>query len=262
MTEAAAATAKRLGLDRLGSSGEKLSFERLWQIKAAGINRERVRGREVVCRAIGAFRRYVGDLPVYGRASVVVELAGDEKIGGVGVDWRPIATEGPRSRQGARSRTRRRARSSPTSADALPGGEVSDKDFDVTMFSLGYISLPKRRAQGVFAPVYVAMLERRGWTTMNHVIVVNGSERGLREHRPIECVAAARDRETAGSRALVTKGDFDITSVSGSGRFALERHLINLPLATRDLADRLVAIATRGSCGENGTKCWTRRCKR
>jgi hypothetical protein len=24
---------------------------------------------------------------------VVVELAGDERIGGVGVDWRPIATE-------------------------------------------------------------------------------------------------------------------------------------------------------------------------
>jgi hypothetical protein len=93
LTEAVVATAKRLGLDRLGSSGEKLTFERLWQIKATGINRERVRGREVVCRAIGAFRRYVGDLPVYGRASVVVELAGDERIGGVGVDWRPIATE-------------------------------------------------------------------------------------------------------------------------------------------------------------------------
>src|SRR6185295_15190860 len=48
LTEAAVATAKRLGLDRLGSSGEKLTFERLWQIKAAGINRESVRGREVV----------------------------------------------------------------------------------------------------------------------------------------------------------------------------------------------------------------------
>jgi hypothetical protein len=176
LTEAAVATAKRLGLDRLGSSGEKLTFERLWQIKAAGINRERVRGREVVCRAIGAFRRYVGDLPVYGRASVVIELAGDAKIGGVAVDWRPLATEVFDRAKVLDPEHAARA----IVADIggrVPGGEIGDKDFDVTMFSLGYISLPKRRAQGLLAPVYVAMLERVGWTTMNHVIVVNGTEK-------------------------------------------------------------------------------------
>src|SRR6185369_8897314 len=42
LTEAASAAAKRLGIDRLGTSGEKLAFERLWQIKAAGINHDRV----------------------------------------------------------------------------------------------------------------------------------------------------------------------------------------------------------------------------
>ena len=37
LVEASVATAKRLGLDTIGWSGENLAFERLWQIKAAGM---------------------------------------------------------------------------------------------------------------------------------------------------------------------------------------------------------------------------------
>ncbi len=176
LTEASVATAKRLGLDTTGFPGENLAFERLWQIKAAGINRDRVRGREVVCRVIGAFRRYLGDLPVWGRASVVVELAGGNKIGGVGVDWRRVDTK-PIDRAKVIDPERAAHAIVADLNGRLPGGEFGDKDFEVTMFSLGYISLPKRRAQGTFAPVYVAMLERHGWSTMNHVVMVNGSER-------------------------------------------------------------------------------------
>jgi hypothetical protein len=176
LTEASVATAKRLGLDRVGSSGEKLAFERLWQIKASGMNRDRVRGREVVCRAIGAFRRYLGDLPVWGRASVVVELAGGNKVGGVGVDWRPVEAT-PIDRAKVLDPERAAHAVVADLNGRIPGSEFGDKDFEVTMFSLGYISLPKRRAQGTFAPVYFAMLERTGWSTMNHVVVVNGSEK-------------------------------------------------------------------------------------
>ena len=176
LTDAAAATAKRLGLDRLRTTDEKLAFERLWQIKAAGINRDRGRGREVVCRAIGAFRRYLGDLPVWGRASVVVELAGGDKLGGVGVDWRPIAPE-PIDRAKVLDPERGARAVIADLNGRLPGGEFSAKDFDVALFSLGYISMPKRRAQGIFAPIYVALLERHARTTMNHVVVVNGSEK-------------------------------------------------------------------------------------
>jgi hypothetical protein len=176
LIERASTTAKRFGLDRLGTPVEKLAFERLWQIKAAGMNRERLRGRDVVCRAIGAFRRYVDGLPVYGRASVVLELAGDERIGGAGVDWRPIV---PHAVDRAKVLDPERA-ARHVAADLegrLPGGEFGDDDFDVSLFSLGYFSLPKRRAQGTLAPVYVALLERRGWTSMNHVVVVNGTEK-------------------------------------------------------------------------------------
>lgn len=175
-TEAALSTAKRLGLDRQTSSFERLAFERLWQIKANGITRDRVRGTPVVCRVVGAFRRYVDDLPVWGRASAVVELARENRVGGVGIDWRPIASE-PIDRARVIDPERAARAVLADLAGRLPGSEIADEDFEVVMFSLGYLSLPKRRAQGVLAPVYVAMLKRRGWTTMNHVIVVNGAEK-------------------------------------------------------------------------------------
>jgi len=176
MSEASVATVKHLGLDRIGASGERLAFERLWQIKAAGMNRERERGREVVCRTVGAFRRHVHDLPVWGRASVVVELAGGDRVSGVGVDWRPIAAEAVDRAKIIDPEHAARAVLADL-AGRLPGGEFTDKDFGVALFSLGYLSLPKRRAQGMLTPVYVALLERRSWTTMNHVVAVAATEK-------------------------------------------------------------------------------------
>ena len=175
LTNSVAETAKRFGLNRFASASEQLIFERLWQIKAGGMNSEGVRGRDVVCRAVGAFRRYLHDLPVWGRASAVVEVAGDGKIGGIGIDWRPAARE-PVDRAKIIDPERAAQAVLGDLNGRIPGGEMGDDDFDVAMFSLGYVSLPKRRPQSVFAPVYVAMLERRGWTTMNYVIVVDASE--------------------------------------------------------------------------------------
>jgi hypothetical protein len=176
LTGSVVKAAKRIALDRLVGRGERLAFERLWQIKAAGVREDGVRAGEVVCRAVGAFRRYLHELPVWGRASVVVELAAQERIAGVSIDWRTVAAE-PFDR----------VKTLPPEVAAravlndlhsrLPGSEFTDEDFEVGMFGLGYLSLPKRRAQSVFAPVYVAMLERRGWTTMNYLIVVSGADK-------------------------------------------------------------------------------------
>ena len=77
--------ARRLDLLSLAKSGETLDFERLWLIKAGGVTREGERGATVVCRAVGAFRRHIDGLPVWGRASAVVELAESNSIGGIGL---------------------------------------------------------------------------------------------------------------------------------------------------------------------------------
>ena len=77
---------RRLGLGQSGGPMERLEFEPLWQIKAAGRQQNGKGGYEVLCRAVGAFRRFVHDLPVLGRASVFVKLAADDVV--AGSDWR------------------------------------------------------------------------------------------------------------------------------------------------------------------------------
>jgi hypothetical protein len=167
--------ARKLGFDQLVARDEQLLFERLWQIKAAGMSSQGVRGREVVCRAVGAFRRYLHGLPVWGRASAFVEIAAGNRIGSIGVDWRAAAAE-PFDRVKVMS-PEQAARAVLNDLNGrLPGGSFEASDFEVGLFGLGYFSFPKRREQSVFAPVYVAMLERRGWTSMNYVSVVSGSE--------------------------------------------------------------------------------------
>lgn len=199
MTEASLANVRRLGLERIGTSAESLRFERLWQIKASGMNRDRERGREVVCRTVGAFRRHVHDLPVWGRASVVIGLAGGERVSGIGIDWRPIASEAVDHAKIIDPERAARAVLAEL-AGRLPGGEFTGKDFDVALFSLGYLSMPKRRAQGMLTPVYVAMLTRRAWTTMNHVIAVTATEK---IYESVARLVAVPPRETIrGKRAV------------------------------------------------------------
>ena len=80
---------KHLGLDRFAMKGERLQFERLWQIKATGMTKSGEQGPVVLCRIVGAFRRYLHDIPVLGQAPAFVKLAGDNIIDSVGIDWRP-----------------------------------------------------------------------------------------------------------------------------------------------------------------------------
>jgi hypothetical protein len=175
LTKSTVEAARRLGFDHAIGKGEQLLFERLWQIKATGMTSTGEPGATIVCRAVGAFRRYLYELPVWGRASAFVEIAGEERIGTVGLDWRPIAGEAIDHVKVYEPEQAARAVLSDLNG-RLGGAEFSEEDFFVGMFGLGYLSLPKRRAQSVFAPVYVAMLERRGWASMNYVIAVSGSQ--------------------------------------------------------------------------------------
>lgn len=174
LEQSAIETAKQLDLLTLGSPDESLDFERLWLIKAAGMTREGKRGETVICRAVGAFRRKLDGLPVLGRASAVIELAESNSIAGIGVDWRPVS-EGPVDEVKLID-PEQAARAVIGDIDGrFPGRDCRGADFDVAMFRLGYMSLPKRREQAHFAPVYVALLERRGWSSMNYAVTVGAS---------------------------------------------------------------------------------------
>ena len=166
----------RVGVGETAAAGERLDFERLWQIKAAGRRSDGQQGYEVLCRAVGTFRRFVHDLPVLGRASVFVKLAADNVIEAVGRDWRPCEE---RAFDEAPVIDPAEAASRVAAELALASGNshVSAEHYEPEFFGLGYLSFPKRRVQSVLQPVYVAVLRARGWTTLGRIVVVPASDR-------------------------------------------------------------------------------------
>ena len=72
LTELVEETADRLNIREWVRKNESLRFERLWQIKAAAAGREGKVVDPVLCRVVGAYRHFVGELPVWGAASVAI----------------------------------------------------------------------------------------------------------------------------------------------------------------------------------------------
>ena len=208
LTARTVAAAKRLGLDRCHDAGERLEFERLWQIKATGMTLQGERGAVALCRVVGAFRRYLADLPVLGRASVFVKLAGDNVVDGAGVDWRPIAGE-PVDYAKIIEPEAGAARVLHELSIGSPGGELTLKHYEPESFALGYLSLPKRRAQGFLQPVYVVALRPRGDTTLGRIVVVPASQQHYESLcRPLAAPPrlAAKPQARAGTGAKAAQG--------------------------------------------------------
>jgi len=166
---------RRLGLGQSGGPMERLDFERLWQIKAAGRQQNGTGGYEVLCRAVGAFRRFVHDLPVLGRASVFVKLAADDVVEAAGSDWRACEE---RAFEEAPVIDPFEGASRVVAELTMAAGRthVSAEHYDVDFFGLGYVSFPKRRVQSILQPVYVAMLQPRGWTSLGRIVVVAATD--------------------------------------------------------------------------------------
>jgi hypothetical protein len=170
----AAAMIKRLDVPACRAADERIAFERLWKIKAQGMTRSGDMGAPVVCRVVAAFRRYVGDLPVWGRASIMVKLAGRDLVEAVGVDWRDRIEE-PVDHAKIIDPDEAIHRVLAELAATTPGRQPKNADYEPVLFSAGYFSLPKRRAQGYLQPVYVAALRARGEMTMSRLVVVPGT---------------------------------------------------------------------------------------
>ena len=58
LVQTAKRQAYRIDPHRWAGAGERLEFERLWQIKASGMTEKLERGRVALCRIVAAFRRY------------------------------------------------------------------------------------------------------------------------------------------------------------------------------------------------------------
>lgn len=159
------------------SDGESLRFESSWEWKGRGVliaskQKPSVEPTPVALfEVLGAFRRYIGDLPVLGRASVHVGIGPAATLVRWGVDWRKVLHETAIQtavidpEEGARR----------VLGDLWwrrPERPFTQDDFEVTGFQLGYVSFSRRRPQFMMQPAWVASLEPRNGTSMGHVVAV------------------------------------------------------------------------------------------
>jgi hypothetical protein len=186
LIEQASAAVRTLELDR--STGlEDLRFERLWMIKATGVTRERSSGAVTLERAVGAFRRHLAGLPVWGRASVFTKIARRGRIDAAGVDWRPVL-EDPIDEATVLDPSDAAKGVLDHLAGFRPEGRITADDYVPELFALGYFSLPKRRAQTVMQPVWVAMLRGQDRTSINRLVVVPAT---AKVYEPFHRIVAA-----------------------------------------------------------------------
>lgn len=170
---------EKLRISELLPAQDRLDFERLWRIKAAGSDREGTFSEPVLCRAIGSFRHRVRDIPVHGRASATVEVTGGGRLASMSVSTRRFADGADVLIARARTRAPGDAAQEVTKrlARALSGQE-RDATLEATSFEFGYLSLSRRRPQSVLAPVYLAAVTVSGTEEQErsaHIIAVAGS---------------------------------------------------------------------------------------
>lgn len=149
--------------DSLGR-GETLILERLWQIKAAGADRNGQRTEAVLCRAVGAYRHHIEGVPVLGPASVTVHVDGEGGLDAYGTLLRSPAGEVvERTRVVPADRAARQIVQQVTAHfDAVGGKKASQVEFEIECragLQFGYLSLSRHKAQRLLAPVFVAVLD-------------------------------------------------------------------------------------------------------
>jgi hypothetical protein len=176
---------KKLELDKWCSDLEQVKFEHLWKIKASAITiAEKVKVPEVLCRVIGAFRRHINNIPVYGRASIFVKLAGNNMVHSAGIDWRLIEKEPVDDikiidpDEAAECILR-------SIGVNLPNKVITSKICKPEFFSLGYFSQPRRRYQRYMQPAYIATFRSTGSTSLNPAVVISASKDTYESLSPI-----------------------------------------------------------------------------
>jgi hypothetical protein len=152
---------------------DRLSFERLWQIKATGADRSGTIAPTVLCRAVGAYRHAIGELPVWGPASAVVQLAGQGQITDVQLQLRPttgsVIDEVRILSPERAAETAARYVVMSGEIECGPGFQVIIK---VNRFAFGYVNLSKRQHQPYLAPAFVADVQTGRDALMNHQVLV------------------------------------------------------------------------------------------
>lgn len=200
LTRMAEEAAGKLRLKSWAGQNGDIRFERLWQIKAAGGDREGKVTDPTLFRIVGAYRHFVRDIPVWGPASVAIKLAG----GGT-LDSLTIVVREPEGKAYERVKTLppdHGARQIAGQLTALMGpSDISlDKVVRPQWMHFGYLSLSKRKAQRWLEPVYVALVDvEAGEEAQGYLLVTPAAEKS---YMPV-CRIGAEAVTPPASRAKV-----------------------------------------------------------
>jgi hypothetical protein len=194
-------TSRRINLREFIGQNESVQFERLWSIKAGAAGREGKAVEPVLCRIVGAYRHHVGELPVLGAASVAIKLAGGGKLDAL--EWYVRETTKEVLDRPQILPPDQGARQIALQLQTLFGQSKINLDEAAKpeWVRFGYFSLPKRKAQRVFAPVYAATIVIEGQQeAQGYVFVVPATEK---TYLPLELAGSAppkvEDRKSASS---------------------------------------------------------------
>lgn len=171
LTEIAVNVMKKLELDKYKLSIEHAELEKLWEIKASGITIEEKKLPVILCRIVGAFRRYINEIPVYGGASIYIKIAEDDLVESIGIEWRQI-DEKPNAEAKVIHPEVAAEKILKDLGSSSPDHAVTAQDYEPELFALGYYSKPKRQQQNYMQPVYIAMLKSLGLSMLNQIIVI------------------------------------------------------------------------------------------
>lgn len=180
-----------------GGRGE-LRFEHLFRTLGRGADRAGRHSEATLFRAIGAYRQFVGGIPVLGAASAAVQVAGDGQLDTLAILTRP--GNGEVLERAALIDPRAGARQLLLQLSALLGQrEIPPDTVESAAMQFGYLDLGKRKPQRVLAPAYVAKIVLR--------------HRNVRQAYVLAVAATERpylDIPVYGSEAEVTRGRTDV----------------------------------------------------
>lgn len=162
LTKLVEQVSRKLNIQQWVGESEQLTFERLWQIKAAAADRKGETISPMLCRAVGAYRHFIGELPVLGAASVAVKIAAQGELDSLSVLARhtsgkvldTVKTITPE--QAVQKVYRQMER-------LMGNGKIPLSEMAVPQsMQFGYLSLSKRKAQRLLEPAYVVSVSIEG----------------------------------------------------------------------------------------------------
>lgn len=162
LTVLVADAAKKFNVAQWAGPGGEMTFERLWQMKAQGEDRSGQKSQPVLTRIVGAYRHFIGGIPVLGAASVALKLGANGVLDSLSLQVRARTAEV--LDQATIISPELGARQICAQLNSLIGyGKIptSPELVESQTMRFGYLNLGKRKSQQLLAPAFVAQVVLR-----------------------------------------------------------------------------------------------------